>query len=151
MNTNDRNLGYYLSKASRLTKWVLNSRLAELGLTASQWSVLKDIYVNERLQGDQQDFTPASIAQRLHSDRPTISGIVERLVKQGWLLREENPNDRRSQLIRLTEKAWELMPRLEEEGYGVMELAVVDFNEEELRELKKYLNRIINNLSNIGQ
>jgi|GEM_PF-925900 len=145
------NLGYLLSKAARMTKWDLTNALQAEGITAAQFGLIKDIYITERLFQEEaemlQRLTPAAIAERLHADRPTISCMIERLVKQDWVCRACNPKDRRSQIILLTDKAKALMPELEILGEQTMSKATKDFDETELEQLKKFLHRIIENLN----
>ena len=145
------NLGYLLNKAARMTKWDLTNALQAEGITAAQFGLIKDVYVTERLFKDEEEMlqhlTPAAIAERLHADRPTISCMIERLVKQDWVYRASNPKDRRSQIILLTDKAMALMPKLEILGKQTMSKATKDFDEAELNQLKKFLHRIIENLN----
>lgn len=70
------NLGYLLHKVSIMTKTELSNQLKEYKITAQQWSVLKDIslYPNGT--------TPAMIAERLLADRPTVTGIIQRLLQK---------------------------------------------------------------------
>lgn len=145
------NLGYLINKASRLAKWDLNNSLAEEGITSAQWGLIRDIYINEKLCNSEEEklqkLTPAAIAERLRADRPTISCMLERLVKQGLANRISNPKDRRSQMIHLTEKAKELMPKLEFLSDNTLERAVKGFDENEVKQLKQYLMRVIENLN----
>ncbi|WHH56983.1 MarR family transcriptional regulator [Petroclostridium sp. X23] len=147
MNQFEINLGHLLNKAARLNKWELNKRLVELDLTLPQFIVLKDINFQEQRARDVENLTAASIAQRLHIERPTISGVIARLMKKDLVYRVENPEDRRSQLIRLTEKAKALMVELEVICSDTTNRAVKDFSEAEINNLKAYLLRIISNLS----
>lgn len=146
------NLGYLLNKAARMTKWDLTNRLSEEGITSAQWGLLKDIYITEKLckteEEQMQRLTPASIAERLHADRPTVSCMIERLVKQDMAYRVSNPKDRRSQIILPTDKLKEVMPKLEQLSEITMEKAVRGFGDNEIELFKQYLNRIIDNLGN---
>jgi DNA-binding MarR family transcriptional regulator len=148
---NKDNLGYLLSKASRMTRWDLTNNMAEEGITSAQWGLIRDIYTNELLckteEEKYQRLTPAAIAERLHSDRPTISSMVERMVKNGLAYRVSNPKDRRSQIILLTDRTKALMPKLEALGEVTMKKATKDFSEAEVAQLKQLLQRIIDNLS----
>lgn len=137
-------VGYLINKASKATKWDLSNRLSDLGLTASQFAVIKDIQICE---AKELDATPAEIAKRLNSDRPTISGILERLVKQGWVYRVMHPEDRRSHFIKLTDKSKENLAILEELSNKTMEGALKGFKKEELQDFADYLQRIIENLN----
>ena len=144
------NLGYLINKASRLTKWDLNNALASSGITSAQWGLIRDIFLTESMYHSEEErlykLTPAAIAERLHADRPTISCMVERLVKQDLAYRVSNPNDRRSQIILLTDKARELIPKLERLSENTLQKALKEFSEEETKQLKKYLARMIENL-----
>ena len=145
------NLGYLLNKAARVTKWDLNNSLTELDITSAQWGLLRDIFINERACTSEEErfhkLTPAAIAERLRADRPTISCMVEKLVKQGWAYRISNPNDRRSQIILLNDKAKELIPKLEHLSESTLDKATKGFEKEEVEQLKHYLKRMIENLN----
>ncbi|MDF2890676.1 MAG: transcriptional regulator [Clostridia bacterium] len=144
------NLGYLVNKAARMTKWDLNHSLAELGITSTQWGLIRDICINEKMCGNDEErllkLTPAAIAERLRADRPTVSCMVEKLVKQGWAYRISNPKDGRSQIILLTDKAKGLIPKLEHLSESTLEKATKGFGENEVEQLKQYLMRMIENL-----
>lgn len=147
----NNNLGYLIIKTAKLVKWDFNNTLANEGITSAQWGLIRDIYANEKLCSNENDklqrLTPAAIAERLHADRPTVSCMIERLVKQGWAYRISNPNDRRSQIILLTEKTKELMPKLECMSEKIVERAMQGFAASEKEQFKQYLVRIIENLN----
>ena len=69
--------------------------LSELGLTGPQRFVL-------RILGRVPKIMPSELAELLHLDRGTVSGIVERLVEQQLVLRHAHPHDGRSQLLELS-------------------------------------------------
>lgn len=146
----ENNLGYLINKAARMTKWDLNNSLTSSGITSAQFGLIKDIYFNEKKYSDEEErlqkLTPAAIAERLNADRPTISCMIEKLVNQGWTYRISNPKDGRSQIILLTEKAKEMMPKLEFLRGKTLEKAIKGFDDNEVDKLKEYLIRIIENL-----
>ncbi len=74
-----------------LSKRMLN----ELGLTGPQRFVL-------RLLGRVPKIMPSELAELLHLDRGTVSGIVERLVEQQLVRRQAHPHDGRSVLLELS-------------------------------------------------
>lgn len=137
----ENNLGYLLNKAAKITRGELNNRLSEVGITAPQYAVLKDLWITNA----EHETTPAFVAERLHSDRPTISGIIDRLEKQGFIYRRNNPEDRRSLIVGLTEVAKEQMKVFEEMSNDTIAKALDGFADNEISELKSYLKRIINN------
>lgn len=139
-------LGLMLLDSSRRLKWNMTSRLMDVGLTFPQWMVIYDISGRNATVTDGSDCTPATISGRLNVDRPTISGIIERLEKNGWVFRSVHPEDRRSCIINLTAKAQELVSELEQQRQLAVEQAIQGFSKEEILQLKQYLGRIIDNL-----
>jgi MarR family transcriptional regulator for hemolysin len=127
-------------------KWQLNRRLEEHNLTSAQWAVLKDLHMNEIFNGS-LSATPASIAERLNMDRPTMSGIINRLLKSQWIESMQNPADKRSQILKLTNKSREIITILEGLSDEIVSLALKDFEEHETIILTKLLKKIIHNLS----
>ncbi|MGX7681513.1 MarR family winged helix-turn-helix transcriptional regulator [Jatrophihabitans sp. DSM 45814] len=80
------------------------------------------------------------LATAMHCDRSNITGLVERLVKQGLAERTEDPVDRRSKTIRLTP-----------EGAGIRRTLLENFQErsvfsslhpDEVRDLLRLLRKI---------
>lgn len=146
MNNEQNNLGYLLNKSTKMLKNKFNDKLKEYELTSSQWAVLRDVYTQKQSDNELKDVSPAAVAQRLYIDRPTMSGIMERLSKKEWLIARTNPDNRRSQIISLTDKSRNLLNELDRLGDDVVEQAVEGFTDSEVEQLKTYLNRLIRNL-----
>ena len=68
-----------------------------LGVTGPQRLAL-------RLVGRFTAVTPSQLAELLHLDRGTVSGIIERLVARKLLVRAPHPTDGRSALLRLSSR-----------------------------------------------
>lgn len=139
-------VGCLLNKASRLSKLRVNRKLAELGLTFTQLVIIKHLYETKKTGDDQLILTPASIAEQLGYDRPTISGIIDRLLKQGFVSREINPHDRRSQTIDLTERSREMIQKMDVFFEEVNKKTLDGFQECDIKLFKNYLLRVIGNL-----
>jgi DNA-binding MarR family transcriptional regulator len=71
-------------------------RLVPAGLTLPQFDVLAQL--DRRPEG----MTPKELTRELLVTAGNVTGIVERLVQQGLVSREEVPHDRRTVRIRLT-------------------------------------------------
>ncbi|HDW3057556.1 TPA: MarR family transcriptional regulator [Bacillus cereus] len=134
------NLGYLLHKISVMTKTELTNQLKEYNITAQQWAVLKNIsfYPNGT--------TPAMIADRLLADRPTITGIIQRLLQKGWIVTKHNPSDKRSHLVSLTDKASSLIHEIEHVSNDVIKIAVMNIPKDEIEITMNVLKNIIQNL-----
>ncbi|TCT15409.1 DNA-binding MarR family transcriptional regulator [Natranaerovirga pectinivora] len=139
-------IGYLLNKAARMTRYHLEGQLTEIGLTVQQFAVIRDIDRYNKCEEKEEYLTPALIAKRLGFNRPTITGVLERLETSGWITRETNPKDRRSQFIILTDKAGEKLPLLETCSKTTMNDTLKGLSENEISDLSRYLNIIIKNI-----
>lgn len=86
----------------------------ELRLTMSQLRVL---FFLRRERGA----TVGGLASQLRVTPPTITGIVDRLVRQGLVVRQEDPSDRRLVRHCLTERGLEVVGELERTGRVYLE------------------------------
>lgn len=82
---------------------------AQLGLTTAQLRVLSMVR-------EQPGVTAGELAARLSVTPPTISGIVDRLVRLGLVRREDDESDRRLVRNHLTERGEAACTRLEKGG-----------------------------------
>lgn len=74
---------------------------ADLNLTIEQWSVLYHLWKQDGIS--QQDLCEATFR-----DKPSMTRLVDNLEKAGLVKREASREDRRKNLIMLTEKAHDL-------------------------------------------
>lgn len=91
-----------LMRASESISNRLNRRLAEQDLTVSQFGVLEALLhlgpLNQKALGE-----------KLLKSGGNITLVVDNLEKSGWVERQQNPKDRRSMLIHLTEEGEDLI------------------------------------------
>lgn len=144
----DNNIGTLINRSSKLLKNKINISLENLGLTAVQWSVLKDIYNIEELKGDIEELTPLEIGRRLNLDKATLSGVINRLINKEWIEKIKNPKDKRSFYLLLTQKALYNMEELEEISNETIKKAAEGLSRQEIKLLEKYLETFIKNLDN---
>lgn len=73
------------------------NRLADVhDLTIMQLFALYNIQEGARTMGQ--------VAERMHCDASNATGIIDRLVIQRLVVRQESPNDRRAKLLALTDR-----------------------------------------------
>ncbi len=87
--------------------------------------------------------TSGKLAEALGVTPTNITGIVDRLVKQGLVSRTENPDDRRMQLLRATEKGEELVAGLRERRRGYMTEVLGRMTEDDLAVLARGLSLLV--------
>jgi len=49
---------------------------------------------------------PGALATRTQSSKQAMNHLLHQLESQGYLLRESHPHDRRTRLVRLTDRGW---------------------------------------------
>lgn len=89
-------LGYQANRLARLLRAAVAREVAPLGLTTRQAAVVLQLAGAEPL-------SMGALAETIGVDRPTLTGIVERLTREGWIATSVNDADRRSRLVTLTE------------------------------------------------
>ena len=112
---------FLLAKANQKAQRNLKKRMKPYGLTTVQGLVLGAIF-------DESGLTASEIGGRCVLDNATISGVLDRLMEGGWIVKKSDENDRRVQRIYLA---------TDENAEVVDELFKVraDANEETLAEL----------------
>ena len=105
----DRNIGFLVSDIARLINVEYNNIMKPIGLTSPQFRMIMQL---QREDG----VTQSRLANILAVGKVSISGLIDRLEQSGWIERRPEPNDRRSNLIFLTNKAQEIEARMLETG-----------------------------------
>ncbi len=132
---------FVLDRTARRVKQFAQSAFVENGidLTVDQWSVIKTLYEHE-------DLTHKDLAELCGKDQPTMTRIIDLLIKKGSVKRVEHPTDRRSLHIQLTElgkdQATNLAPLVKEFRMQAWE----NLTDEDFEHFSRILNTIYNNL-----
>ncbi|WP_231595984.1 MarR family winged helix-turn-helix transcriptional regulator [Sphingobacterium endophyticum] len=132
---------FVLDRTARRVKQFAQSAFVENGidLTVDQWSVIKTLYEHE-------DLTHKDLADLCGKDQPTMTRIIDLLIKKGSVQRVEHPTDRRSLHIQLTEvgkdQAKNLAPLVKEFRMQAWE----NLTDEDFEHFSRILNTIYNNL-----
>lgn len=93
---------FRLGAISRKMQRYYNQKLQSYGITIAQCWVL--LFLSSNNNSNLKD-----IATALQLDSPVVTGIIDRLVKEELVTREEDPNDRRSLIINLTSRGSEIV------------------------------------------
>lgn len=133
---------------------LLNSTLRELidrnvkalELTTSQLDVL--ICLAEHGGGP---VSQREIEEELHLSNPTVTGILKRLEKKGFVSRRVGAQDRRYREVRLTGKCLQLAERLQPQGRTMLLRAFRGFTMEEYDSLNRMLRRLLENCQQVEE
>jgi DNA-binding MarR family transcriptional regulator len=92
---------------------------------------------------DQGNTTSGKLAVALGVTPTNMTGIVDRLVKQGLVSRAENAQDRRSVLLRTTDKGEELVTRLRSRRTGYLSRVLNRMSVDELTRMTRGLTAFV--------
>jgi len=103
MNTWDLeySLGFRLVRTARVMKHALDAKLTDVGLTATQYIVLARLWTEDGI-------SLTELGDHLSLDSPTLTGIIDRMERDGLVERKRNDGDRRVVRVYLTPKGTEL-------------------------------------------
>jgi len=119
---------------------IFNRRVKELGFTRSQWEVLYLLHNDDGL-------TQTEIATQLIMAKPPLGKLIDRLEKDQWLERRDDPTDRRAKRVFLTPKSSPLLDPLEKLVSDIGELATDGFSDRERQKFVEMLLAAHKNLS----
>jgi len=122
--------------ARRLQK---NFRLAGLEITIEQWSVLYHLWKQDGLS--QQE-----LCNRTFRDKPSITRLLDNLEKQKLVKRMPSKDDRRINLVCLTEPAKLLQDKTIELANQTMDEALVGVGKNEIEIVKQVFQKVYDNL-----
>ena len=110
-----------------------------IGLHRGQPFMLRILWAEEGL-------TQADLARRLHRTPATITNMLQRLQKAGFVERRPDPQDQRISRVYLTEAGREIQSRVEQVWQENEERTLDGFSDSEIATLWSYLERIRENL-----
>ncbi len=106
-----------------------------VGLVPSHGDILVCLYQNDKM-------TMKDIADRIHRTRPTVTVLVDKLEKLGYLKREISQEDSRYTYIVLTEKGQDFKPIFEKISEDLNNMLYKNLSVEESNILENLLKKI---------
>lgn len=111
----------------------------EFGITVDQWSILK-------ILKQRTDLSQKELAEYCGKDQPTLTRIVDLLVRKNLVERRANPSDRRSFVVHLTLDGEQKINTLADHVGEIRMQAWKNLNDADFEHLKRILNTIYDNL-----
>lgn len=111
----------------------------DIPLTREQWSVMAVLWENE---GCSQQV----LADATFRDRPGITRLIDNLEKEKLVIRQQDPEDRRSKLIFLTPKGKKLESEVLKALNQTIEIATKGIAEEHLKIMRTTFHQINQNI-----
>jgi DNA-binding MarR family transcriptional regulator len=99
-----RTLGYLLKHVQQRFSSIADAALAPLGITGRYAAVLRTI-------GTGRPVSQGECARRLGVDRTTMVVLIDELEDRGFVQRHQDPDDRRRNVIELTESGRDVLDK----------------------------------------
>ncbi|KYF57250.1 MarR family winged helix-turn-helix transcriptional regulator [Sorangium sp. So ce854] len=122
---------YLYTESRRLTKGMASG----FGLTGPQLTILK-------LLESFQDLSLSTLSERIRAQNSTVTGIVDRMEREGLVRRERSKADRRVVHIRLSEKGARLAREIQVEPMEIFRSALLSLSSADLRDLLRILTKL---------
>ncbi|HYY43804.1 MAG TPA: MarR family transcriptional regulator [Actinomycetota bacterium] len=108
----------------------------DFGVTLPRFDVMAALY-----DAPEEGLSMGEVSRRLKVSNGNVTGIVERLKKEGLIQRRTKPDDRRSQLVRLTDSGRTTFEEMAEAHEGWIASMLSGLSEEEVEQLKNLLGK----------
>jgi DNA-binding MarR family transcriptional regulator len=128
-------LCFQLGRLSRKITREYRDKIAQFNLTHSQFFMLMAVF---QFQG----LLPSQLAEKTDSDRATVTGLIDRLERDGWVERKPVPGDRRTLSIHLSSKAKENQEKFMAIFHEINGDFLNRFTREEWNQLQKLLEKL---------
>ena len=102
------NITYVLALVYNILQGHVESYFVTYGLSAVQFNLL----MLAAYQNEGKGLNQVELSKRLIASASNITKLVEKSIKEGLLVREENPKSRRENIIRITAKGQKLIDRV---------------------------------------
>ena len=120
----------------RLLRGLRAGFIAAPQVTSSQMIILIRIYEKETTR-------VGALSKEMHVSAPTITGVIDRLLRNGYLRRIRDREDRRAVNVELTEKGKGLVERILSEINKRWYRILIHLSEEERENYLRILKRIV--------
>jgi len=131
----DLSVGFLLTRAARTMRRALDAKLVGWNLTATQFIVLTKLW-------EEDGISFSELAERLDFDTPTLTGIIDRMERDGLVERQRCSEDRRVVRVHVTANGRSLQTEIGSLAAEVDSAALRGLAVTERKELLKNLQHI---------
>jgi MarR family transcriptional regulator for hemolysin len=93
------------------------------------------------------ELSQAELSAKMMIEPPTLVGILDRMERDGWIVRQDCPSDRRKKIVRAVPAAEPVWDRIVQCAMGVRGKATAGLTDRQLATLKKLLRKVHQNLT----
>lgn len=138
--TSEESIDFLLVQVSKLHRFRAHRLLESLGLYRGQPHVLRALW-------DQEGMTHGELASRLQVQPATITKMIQRMEKAGFVARQPDPDDQRVSRVYLTEAGREVQGEVEQVWRTLEDETFAGFTPEERVLLRRFFLQMRENLT----
>jgi DNA-binding MarR family transcriptional regulator len=128
-------LGFLIFRADLKLKNEFIRKMKPFDLTPDHWVVLNCLCIRDGIN-------QTELAEQAYKDRASLTRILDRMVKKGWIMRKNDPADRRSYLVYITELGRSVKQQAEPHDLENIRDVTAHMTEEEIYLLKKLARKL---------
>ncbi len=126
-----------LRRLDGLLSWGLDVHLARYDLSFGRFIVLVTL-----IRSEGHSLTPAALSESCGVTRATITGLVDTLEKEGHVVREPDPDDGRSFMVRLTLTGRRFLEKLLPDHFRRLTQLMSGLSHDEMHQLQRLLGKV---------
>jgi DNA-binding MarR family transcriptional regulator len=96
---------------------------------------------------NQGPLSQQDLADQMQKDKNSITKLVDAIERKGFVVRQQNPNDRRSNTIILTDLAYSLRDDAKTKGISILNRMLDGIPEDELHSFLQTLEKLCSNMT----
>jgi len=125
----------------------LDPFFAQSGISGAQWAILWNLYRAE--EDGAPMFRVTDLGERLLIRPPSVTGVIDRLVRAGLIVRSSSKDDKRVKFVGLTPSGRELVETLHNAHDDKVTSLLAVLSPAEQKQLTGLLERFVDHLDNI--
>lgn len=134
--------GYLISRIKQTGTRIFDRMLAASGIDAFNGAQGRILYV----LWQHENISISSLSAQTSLANTTLTSMLDRMESSGLIVRNPDPQDRRTKLIALTDKTKTLQGDYQRISEQMTERYYAGFTEPEIRQFESYLQRVLTNL-----
>ena len=140
---NEIDIGKFIKVFNNMLDSKANRDFRKWDLTCSQHAIIAYLFDHQSVETTQRD-----LEQTFSLKNPTVTGLLNLLENKGMIQRVTNPKDRRSNIIKLTEKCLAMEKQLNTSRKKAEETILKGFTPDEKKLMLSFMRRLMDNIQN---
>lgn len=136
----NKSLGFILNRTAFTSKNTFNQKIKEYGISPEQWSVIYKVI-------EEPAISQKLVSDSTYKDQGNLTRMIDKLVKNGFLIKEQNSENRREIQLFPTEKAIDISKPIIEHSTQHNKNMLNNFSKDEEEQLFNLLNKVYENLN----